>query len=254
MAEPQPGVYELPIRALLPLGAPTEMEVAEWPDYVGLYGFTPEHVPELCRLMMDETFMQPEYQERPEAYAFIHAVRALGQLRGEAALSCLIGMAETETDNDWLWDEIPNAVALIGPTALPRLKAALERTAAQFSTGLTLVGCLEKMAELHPEARDECVAILVDQLKQAEGNDEGVNGSMIGTLVDWRVMDALPVIEQAYATDNVDLMVTGDWDDVQVELGLKEPDPNKTRRINPAMQELLDSLERMQETHDHAAR
>ncbi len=39
-------------------------------------------------------------------------------------------------------------------------------------------------------------------------------------------------------------MVMGDWDDVQVELGLKEPDPNKPRYIHPAMQQALEAFER----------
>ena len=39
--------------------------------------------------------------------------------------------------------------------------------------------------------------------------------------MDLQVMEALPLMEQAFAAHCVDMMVTGDWEDVQIELGLK---------------------------------
>ena len=121
---------------------------------------------------------------------------------------------------------------------IQEVEASLEKTK-QSITGLTLVDCIERMAELHPETQDACIALLTARLEGAADNHESVNANIISTLVDWKAMDSLPVIERAFATGNVDLMVMGDFDDVQVELGLKEPDPNKPRYVHPAMQQAL---------------
>lgn len=243
MNEPQPGVYQPPVSALLTLGRPRDKAFSEWPDYVGTYGLSASDVPELIRLFKDETFLDPEPGKRPEPYAFIHAMRALGQLRDEAALNFLLELAETEEDSDWVWEDVPYTIALMGPSVLPRLEASLERTSKEMVIGLTLVTCLEKMAELHPDTRQVCIDILTRRLEHAADNDDGVNGSIISTLIDLKALDSLPVIEKAFATNNVDLMVAGDWDDVQVGFGLKEPDPNKPRLMSPFMQEILNSIE-----------
>ncbi len=242
MNDPQPGVYQPPVSALLTLGRPMDRDFSEWTDYVETYGFTPAHIPELIRLFKDETFLNTEPGKQPEPYAFIHAMRALGQLRDETALNFLIELAETEDEIDWVWEDVPYAIALMGPSVLPRLEASLERTSREMLTALTIAACVEKVAELHPEAKDTCVAILTRRLEHAADNDEGLNGSLISTLIDLKAVDALPVIEKAFATNNVDLMMAGDWDDVQVEFGLKEPDPNKPRLMNPMMQQILDSI------------
>ena len=70
----------------------------------------------------------------------------------------------------------------------------------------------------------------VDRLAQFDGQDEGFNGFLISDLVDLRATEALPVIEQAFAAGTVDEMIRGDWEDVQIEFGLKAeremPRPN----------------------------
>lgn len=45
---------------------------------------------------------------------------------------------------------------------------------------------------------------------------------MISYLVDLKALEALPLIEQVFASGNVDLFVCGDFEDVQIELGLLE--------------------------------
>ena len=238
-----PHDYSPPVSDLLTLGRPSGYQVADWPDYITLYGFTAAHIPELGRLALDQTFCGEEYWERPEGYAFIHAFRALGQLRDAAALPYLIRLAETEEDSDWVWEELPMAVALIGAAALPLLKESLGRTNDNLFTGGTIVTCLEQLGVTQPETQVECSAILTNQLTKTTENDAGINANIIHALVGFRAMDSLPVIEQAFATDNVDLMVRGDWDDVLVDLGLKEPDPNKKRPPLPFAQEILETIE-----------
>jgi len=41
--------------------------------------------------------------------------------------------------------------------------------------------------------------------------------------VDLKALEALPTIEKAFAADKVDLMVQGDWEDVQIDHGCQRP-------------------------------
>jgi len=40
-------------------------------------------------------------------------------------------------------------------------------------------------------------------------------------IVDLKAVEHAPLMEQAFAADSVDLFVGGDWEETQVELGLK---------------------------------
>jgi hypothetical protein len=52
-------------------------------------------------------------------------------------------------------------------------------------------------------------------------NGPGANGFLVASLVDLHAVEAAPLIEQAFAATCVDLVVIGDWDAVQIALGLK---------------------------------
>jgi len=234
----QPGIYEPPVSELLTLGRPELFEVDDWPDYIQLYSLTAEHIPELERLLYDKYWWDVEYEDDPAGYGFLHAMRALGQLRDEAAVEILVKLAETEDDNDWIWEEIAYAIALSGPSVLPMLQESLKRVRQEEITGLTVTNCFEVMVELHPETRDEVVAFTTSILEDATENDAGVNAAIIHDLVLFKALESLPVIEKAFATNNVDVWYGGDWDMVQVDLGLKEPDPNKKLPPHPLLSQL----------------
>ena len=71
------------------------------------------------------------------------------------------------------------------------------------------------------DVRDECVEILTRQLEQFRENEKDLNGSLVYALVALRALESVSVIKRAFAADRVDESVQGDWEDVQIELGLK---------------------------------
>jgi hypothetical protein len=50
-----------------------------------------------------------------------------------------------------------------------------------------------------------------------------MNGFLVLHLIRLEALEALPVIKRAFDAGYVDEFVVGDWDDVQVEFGLKAP-------------------------------
>lgn len=73
-----------------------------------------------------------------------------------------------------------------------------------------------------PEARSEMVGILTAQLEEQAVWDAGVNGVIVDALIQLEAVESAGAIERAFQAKRVDETITGDWDDVQVELGLKD--------------------------------
>src|SRR5829696_524944 len=103
------ATYEPPVSRLVELGRPELTD--RWPDY-STYGIGPGHAPELLRLLQDEELAWAE-EETPSVYGQIHAWRALGQLKTEAAIEPLLDLlAGQEGDdwNDWVTEEVPRSL------------------------------------------------------------------------------------------------------------------------------------------------
>ena len=217
--------YPPPVDQLLALG--DVRGEREWRDYLAL-GLGPEHVPDLIRMATD-----PELnwagEESAEVWAPLHAWRALGQLRAEAAIEPLLGQFEALDDSDWFTEEMPEVFGLIGPVAIPALTAYLADEAHGTYPRVTATTCLQQIGQQYPEARDDCVAALTRQLEAFDGNDPALNAFLILSLTKLQAVEAAPLMERAFAEDSVDELVMGNWDDVQVELGLKEPPPRDDR-------------------------
>jgi hypothetical protein len=212
--------YHEPVSKLLTLG--DGLGIHQWPDYLAL-GIGPEHVPELIRMMQDDELNQAD-SDRLEVWAPVHAWRALGQLRAEAAIEPLIGLLERidEDYEEWIGEEVPQVLGLIGPAAMPRLSECLftphEGIWAQSLAG----NALAEIGKRHPEVRGECVATLSRALEGFASQDRELNAFFIGNLIDLKAVEAASLMEEAFAANRVDLFISGDWEGVQIQLGLLE--------------------------------
>ena len=75
-----------------------------------------------------------------------------------------------------------------------------------------------------------CIAFLMEQLELFEENEYDVNTFLIEALVELQAMEAAPLIERAFAADRVEEFVIGNWDDIQVRLGMKSAEEVKEQR------------------------
>jgi hypothetical protein len=222
--------YPPPVDKLLTYGEAQRTSPENWPDYVEL-GLGPEHIPDLIRMATDSELNWAE-GDSLQVWAPLHAWRALGQLRAEAAIEPLLSLFETLRDDEWAMEELPDVFGVMGSVAIPALAAYLADTSHEEFSLITASSCLEKIATMHPEARGECVAVLMRQLERFDENEAGLNAFLIHDLVALKALEAVPVIERAFAAGSVDMSVMGDWDEVQVELGLKSREEVPEKRFN----------------------
>lgn len=213
--------YPAPLDQLLRLGDPRGQ--SQWINYRSL-GILPEHIPGLIRMVLDEDLRWSD-SESKEVWANLHAWRALGQLRAEAAIEPLVGILKwvDEDQDDWVDGDVPEVMGLIGPAALPALTLYLENHGHPLYARAAAANGIARIASHHLQARTQCLAVLARQLQRPPRHEDEyeLNGFIVGDLIDLEAVEVAPAIERAFAAGWVEEFVQGDWEDVQVALGLK---------------------------------
>ena len=227
--------YTEPASKLLKLDVPDE----PWLDYSTL-GITREDIPQLIRMAEDHEMriMQPpadfpEDEDLPEWYAQIHAWRALGQLKAQEAIPVILGILHQvdDEDDDWIGEDADEVFALIGPTAIrPLAEYLADNTNGLFAPSMRQIPCM-RLGKPTPKPGMNAWEILASVLENYKENDEGLNGFIVYDLVRLRATEHIDLIEKTFKSDNVDEMITGDFEDVQVELGLIEKRITKPKRV-----------------------
>jgi hypothetical protein len=224
-----PTAYAFPIDRLLTLGeGPARAD--EWPDYRA-FDLRAEHGPDLIRMATDT---QLHDADDPEAWGPLHAWRALGQLGVASAAEPLTGLLQLiDGDSwvaDWVAEELPAVFALIGRAAVPVLARYLDDRGRGAFAGAAAAEALARIGREDPDARAECVLALQGNLEHHATQDRSLNAFLVSALLDLQASEAAPALERAFAAGQVDRSVAGDWEDVQVALGLiaerRTPRPN----------------------------
>jgi hypothetical protein len=125
-----------------------------------------------------------------------------------------------EHGDEWVGEELPEVYALIGPVTIPVLAAGLADPTYGLWARVSIARALAKVGRHHPAARAECVAVLTQQLEQYAHQDSSLNAHLVSSLLDLRAIESAPGIKAAFAAKKVGLSVAGDWEEVQIELGL----------------------------------
>ena len=215
----KPQQYHPPVSHLLTEGDARQQ--IGWPDYPAIFDITLDHVPDLIRMMQDEALNWAD-SDSDEVWAPIHAWRTLGQLRAESAIDAIMDTFSLidDQDSDWRQEEFPVVLSMIGPAAIPAVKTYLANDQNGLWACVTAANSLGKMGRQYAETRDDCIAILSDQLTHHQRQDPTLNAFIISPLLDLKAVEAATPIEAAFNADNVDLSVLGDWEEAQIELGL----------------------------------
>jgi HEAT repeat protein len=210
--------YPQPVAKLLTLG--DVRGKLQWADYPAL-GLTADHVPDLVRMALDDDLHWAD-SESDEVWAPLHAWRALGQLQAGAAAEPLLTLLSRvdEFNDDWVGEDLPKAFGDIGQPAIVPLARYLADSSHGLWARVAAASSFVKIAQRHPDQRDACVEALTQQLTKFKKLDPILNGSIITDLTDLKAVESAPVMEQAFAADQVDTSIQGDWEDTQIRLGL----------------------------------
>jgi hypothetical protein len=193
----------------------------DWRDYLQM-GLSPGHVPELILMACDPGLNDAD-EDDPQAYAPLHAWRALGQLAAPEAAAPLVNLlVHLPDDDDFANEELPEVLGMIGAAAVEPLAAVLANASHEERSRTSAVNALEEIGKRHPELRDRCVALLMRQLEEWPAQSEWLNGVLIDYLVELHATEAASLMQVVFEAGRADTMIRGDWEDVQVDLGLLE--------------------------------
>ncbi|HEY1348080.1 MAG TPA: hypothetical protein VGF67_00470 [Ktedonobacteraceae bacterium] len=211
--------YQPPVEGLLTYRDESIWTLPEnWPDYRAL-GIGPEHIPALIQMATDDILHELS-EERIELWAPLHAWRTLGQLRAVEAIEPLLELFDRMEDNDCVREELPVVFGRIGPAALPVFTAYLADASHRDSAQMSVSNSIAEVGKQWPEARAQALAVLEGHLKLFEKNCPEVNAFFISALVDLNATESVLLIKRAFAKKCVDPILLGDWEDVQIMLGL----------------------------------
>ncbi len=201
---------------LLTLGFPEQK--GSWLDYRSR-GITEEHIGLLVDVL-ERQGSDPDQEEVPGAFAAVHAWRALAQLGAREAVPALIRTLDLAEEDDWTASDLPKALALMGPEVFDPLVEVVTDGTRGSVTRATAAEALTHLATAHPELRSRIGDVLAGVLAEPDGVEASLAGLLVGDLLDLQGVEWAPQMEAAYAAERVELMVCGDWEDVQIELGL----------------------------------
>lgn len=233
--------YQPPVDQLLAYGRPNLAYPDQWINYVDELGLTTEHIPELVRLASDKEL---DEDDEVEIYAYIHAYRALGQLKAESAIEPLIKLLGDEA-NEWFLEELPEVFAMIGPTCIGPLVDYLTSQGPGKWSKTSAARGLEEIAKAHPDYRDECVQHLSDALACHSQQPEALNSCLVANLLELKAAESAHIIEKAYKEGPMDETVCGTWARVQIELGLATESDFTPEELQHEVPEWVESIQRV---------
>lgn len=212
--------YSAPVDTLLTYGS--ARDIRDWSRYMEC-GFTHAHIPELITMLTDEDLWYAE-STSDEVWAPIHAWRVLSQLDAVDAIPALLDQLYRIDDdgNDWVGEEFPDVFTMIGAPAIPRITEYLAEAEHGLFARVCTAHSLANIGKRHPDTRQTCIKSLETQLRQHSHNDPTLNGFLVSFLLDLKALEALHSIQAAYHDSCVDLSITGDCEDAEIELGVRE--------------------------------
>ena len=192
---------------------------------------TREDVPQLLELV--RRWVDPDWSgdEFEEAVAVggtdadllpVMAWRALAELGAPESIGPLVEFARGlgDEDDDWSFEDLPHVLGKLGPGAQKQLlDLAQDLTASACSRSVAVYG-LQCMAEYFPETRASNVEILSDLLDEPD-EDIHFNTDVMAALWELKAREVAPVIERAFAANQIDIAMCGDWEAVRQELGVE---------------------------------
>jgi hypothetical protein len=227
------STFRPPVEQFLHFDRPGEFDAR---DYLK-EGVTEADIAELIRMATNRELNRAPFPSSL-VWAPIHAWRALGQLHAAQAVEPLLTLLKyiDEDQDDWIGEDLPLIFGQIGPVALAPLGVYLQDTANPLWARVAAQESIHNLAKNFPETREQAIELLTATLERYTENDPILNADMIYSLSRLQATETIPLIEKAFADGYVDESLNGDWEDLQIQFGLK------TKRSKPRQKTWLDSF------------
>lgn len=233
--------YSLKIQPLFDLGREPLMQAYDKFNYKK-FGFVNEDIDELIKLAVDDSYEDLDYEKYKKEsdrffYATIYAIRVLGELQAKEAMIPILEKMRLENgQNDFFYTQLHDFFLNMGVESIEPIKNHLFT---KDGDKLTLFECLTKIAEKYPDAHGLVEEILITYLQTTE-DDHAHLAFAISSLIDCSGAKHIDLIRETFKTKNVDCMLRGDIEEIEIELGLRED--RSTIRPKTEIENMIEAL------------
>lgn len=204
----------------------------EWIDYVAKFDLTPDDLPILAIMVSSDKLYFAK--EANKYFVPFHAGCAISQLKVADSEVLLINQCYRRQmyDMDVLAEVLPFYLGNFGLAAIPNLQLAMDKSEDPFIR-VIFSEALEAMAHQYPETRSQVIEVLAKNLENYDTLDEIDNAFLIHNLVELKAVEQLPLIKKAFDAEKVDWSYMGDYEEIEIAMGVKTerttPKPNFNR-------------------------
>ncbi|HFD13245.1 MAG TPA: YecA family protein [Crenotrichaceae bacterium] len=209
----------------------------EWLDYLQ-FGLNQNDVPELIKIIEDLR----------HNWAALHAWRALGQIGNPQAIQPLLNQFSKLCDDDWAISELCIVMGMIGQPAIEALGNYLKDKRRKEYARIMASDSLAQIVVHHPETRDTVLDVYHSYLSNPDHSAVDLNGLLISQLIDLKTTELIDEISALFQANAVDIQICGDFEDVQIAMGLlqqrKTPKPDYRSTGMKKLAETMQMLEK----------
>ncbi|MCK5725634.1 MAG: hypothetical protein KAH22_02270 [Thiotrichaceae bacterium] len=209
------------IAILNDLGDPQDLDIEDgerWPNYLE-HGFTEADVTDLIAIVVDEDLYE-EPKGKQGRWIHLHTWRTLGQLKAVDAVNPLISTFDffSMVEDKGAFNELPEVIAMIGEPAIEAVAARLADVSKSTYSRSIANDTLGNIAKKHPHCRDKVLAKYKAYLSAPDGLSIGLNGFVVGQLLDLKAVELIDDIRQLFKIKCIDLSIVGDLEAVEKQL------------------------------------
>jgi len=130
-------------------------------------------------------------------------------------------MADSQIDDDWLFEDFPKVMGMIGAAAIEPMEALFFDKSKLEDTRILASAALAAVALRHGERRAEILAIFQRYLDAPEEDSPVLNGAVVSDLMSLDAIELIDGIRKLFARNCVDISYVGDLEDVEIAMGLR---------------------------------
>ena len=184
-------------------------------------GICKEDTQELIALASDVELFESELKE--EFWVPVHAWRILYEIEATDAVDTLISLFDKYYDSDYVSEELDEIVALLSKgERLKELAEHLHDKSKHMDSRSLALSAIKYTANKYSSYKSQCIDILASCLSESNADWREFNGFIVASLTSLNAVSKIDVIEKAFKDDIIALHVTGDLEDVEIDLGLRK--------------------------------
>lgn len=217
--------YSEKIKQLFELGREPLMYASKELKY-DRFNFTSDDIEELIKLALDESDENLEYEKYQEIidrffYGTIHALNILGKIKAiESIVPILDKFDKAKGTNEFLTDSLVDYISNMGNDGLDYFEKYIFENPKSYEM-ITIFDGIDKIVEKEPSSANRIEEIMIRYLNNDKTHPSSLSFA-ISTLIKIGGVKHIDLIRNIFRTKEVDELLMGDLEHIEVELGLRE--------------------------------